>query len=69
MKTDNEPESRQTLAPAPPARRYLVLVPVGTCFRPAYDGDSESAALEAYRYTMAHNQLPLFCERRRVVVV
>lgn len=53
----------------PESCRILVLVPVGTLLKPVYDGDSESAALEAYWYAECHNQLPLFVERRRVVMV
>lgn len=68
MRTDNKPAAVETVQPAG-LGRYAVAVPLGTLLKLAYDGDSEAAALEAYRYALAHNQLPRFYERRRVVVV
>lgn len=71
MTTNNEFMPWGTLPKVHPteSRRFLVLAPVGTLLKPLYDGDSESAALEAYRYALAHNQLPRFYERRSVVIV
>lgn len=64
--TDQPPTS--PAQPRPESSRILVLVPVGTLLKAVYDGDSEPAALEAYWYAERHNQLPLFVERRRVVM-
>lgn len=68
MRTDNQFGPWETLPMVQPGR-YAVAVPVGTLLKVVYDGDSESAALEAYHYALAHNQLPRFYEWRSVVVV
>lgn len=68
MRTDNESAILETVQPAG-LGRYAVAVPIGTLLKLVYDGDSEQAALEAYSYALAHNQLPRFYERRSVVIV